>query len=308
MSVDGTAIIKNEPASLSDINLSWGPIFPSPDGKKLVITGDWGAMGLSDVTKGKFETLNHYMDNVSVAFFNWFPDSRQILFRDSMGNLILADPITGEHTNLVVPGYGNVDGAAASPDGQDIVYSLSKHLGAPDEIWIINTDGRDSRLLTNGPAPVTNMAWSPNGKLIAFFGLGWMVMNADGSNLRELTSGINLPQCYSLPTIWSPDSNFLAVVTTKVNGSFCQGWGDKNFDTTNIILINVSNGKDYPLLSDDSTGNIDPAWSPDGSYIAFVSNRSGTPEVWVVKSDGSDLRQITEYDSLTRYPLWRRPY
>src|SRR4030067_2387508 len=37
-----------------------------------------------------------------------------------------------------------------------------------------------------------------------------------------------------------------------------------------------------------------PPYSPDGRYIAFVSNRSGAPEIWVAAVDGSDLHQITD--------------
>ena len=47
-----------------------------------------------------------------------------------------------------------------------------------------------------------------------------------------------------------------------------------------------------------------PQYSPDGSKIAFESTRSGAYEVWICRSDGSDLLQLTHYDSISGTPRW----
>ena len=114
-------------------------------------------------------------------------------------------------------------------------------------------------------------------------------------------------QCYPILPQWSPDSRTLVVVTDGGNQSFCQGWSENIFQGTDIYLIDADSGVAHPLLDDGITGNIDPAWSPDGSMLAFVSNRSGAAEIWVVNANGSNLRQVTSAGEYVRFPYWHRP-
>jgi TolB protein len=53
--------------------------------------------------------------------------------------------------------------------------------------------------------------------------------------------------------------------------------------------------------------SFEPVWSPDGSLIAFVSMRSGAPELWLINADGTGLRQLTNDGQFVRWPVWRRP-
>ena len=56
-------------------------------------------------------------------------------------------------------------------------------------------------------------------------------------------------------------------------------------------------------LTEDPSYNSDPAWSPDGSQIAFNSNRDGAFQVHVMNADGSDVRQITHTRN-NIHPSW----
>ena len=47
-----------------------------------------------------------------------------------------------------------------------------------------------------------------------------------------------------------------------------------------------------------------PAYSPDGSFVAFVSNRSGKPEVWVAQRDGGEARKLTTGSYVSSTPRW----
>lgn len=279
-----------------------GFVFPSPDGNFLAITGPWGALNIYDLR----ENSNIYTGSIGGEgiLFNWFPDNRRVLW--GAGSLVLSDLQSGQHTRLAAAGYGHVTAAAASPDGLYVVYAYSTDIIYPRGLWIVNTNGQDARLLVKDMDPY-NIAWSPDGKRIAFYNGGVLtVIDADGSNLREIEPVTILPQCYFLPPVWSPDSRSLAVVAATTTQPFCPGWTDEVFKGTNILLIDVDNAKARPLLADGSTGNIDPTWSPDGLQLAFVSDRSGAPAIWAVDADGSGLHQLTPDFAIVRFPTWRR--
>ncbi|PKO12764.1 MAG: hypothetical protein CVU39_22620 [Chloroflexi bacterium HGW-Chloroflexi-10] len=277
-------------------------IFPSPDGSRLAVTSPWGLLSIFDTQKGIYEDTQLSLGSDGI-FFNWFPDNNHILF--SSISLAFMDTASGELTALAVPGYGGITGAAASPDGQYVVYGYSSNIVYETGVWMVNTNGQNRQLLLKGKSPY-NISWSPNGNKIVLLANGWQIINSDGSEPINISSEIILPQCYSHTPIWSPDSTTLAFVISKTGTSFCQGWTDELFDGTDIMLIDAESGKAKPLLSDGVLGNIDPVWSPDGSQLAFVSNRSGTPEIWIANRDGSNLRQATMNDVDERFIVWRK--
>jgi Tol biopolymer transport system component len=71
------------------------------------------------------------------------------------------------------------------------------------------------------------------------------------------------------------------------------------------IFVTGSDGASSNLLTDHNTDEYDPVWSPAGGHIAFVANRTGNDEIWIMAADGSDQRQLTfnewEWD---KHPTW----
>ena len=73
-----------------------------------------------------------------------------------------------------------------------------------------------------------------------------------------------------------------------------------------IAVINAD-GTGATTLAAHPAAEFDPAWSPDGTKIAFSSGRSasGVPDLYVMKADGSNVTQITNTPSSTEYsPTW----
>ena len=57
-------------------------------------------------------------------------------------------------------------------------------------------------------------------------------------------------------------------------------------------------------LTTDPANDLRPAWSPDGTRIAFFSNRSDSNDIWVMDADGENQRELTNGSADDRRPAW----
>ncbi len=96
--------------------------------------------------------------------------------------------------------------------------------------------------------------------------------------------------------VLSPDGRDL--VFTVVQPSW-----DKNTNIRHIFRVDPGGGEPRQLTN-AGTSNADPAFSPDGQYLAFTSNRSGTSQIWLLPSTGGEARQLTRLALGARRPVW----
>lgn len=119
------------------------------------------------------------------------------------------------------------------------------------------------------------------------------VMNADGTDQRQLTSG----SMDDIEPSWSPDGTIAFSRGTAYNQS--------NFASSNIWIMAADGTGAHALPAPPNTVNYRPSWSPDGRLIAFVrGGLDGLPvtstEIWVMDRDGSHQRRIT----IGTFPTW----
>jgi len=309
MDVDKEGKPKNKTKVNTEKELPYGvenfgirSIYPSPDGKKVVILqNSEGPSGIIlDIRSGKIE--GPLCDFEYKYFFGWHPDSKHYLIGDTSG-IYLIDKQGRSEVKIVStgPGHGVIEGmvisAAASPDGTQFVYSYYNNTEYRSEVWVIQADSQSAtKLFTSSGGPVFQLAWSPDGTKIAYWDGGYyMVMDADGSNSRQL---VELPPAGERPPLWSPDSQMLLVDVNGREGSA--------FEDSNIYIVDVNSGEAKTILPDKSTGHYYSAWSPDGKKIVFISTLSGKPDLWVINRDRSNLKQITQDRHNIHFVFWRK--
>lgn len=78
----------------------------------------------------------------------------------------------------------------------------------------------------------------------------------------------------------------------------------KGGENSDIYLIDPKSGKEQARLTDHWAIDTSPTWSPDCSQIAFVSARSGGPQIYVMNADGTEQRRLTYQGSYNTQPSW----
>ncbi len=182
--------------------------------------------------------------------------------------------LDGSQKQVVVP---NGNWAALSPDGSRVAYS-----SIDNGIHIVDTDSQTEKVLPG--AAGFNLHWSPDGKQIAYIGMGdsvinsVFVVNADGTQARQVSNW-----SYEAVIGWSPDSTQLYFVAAFTGGA---AWKVYSFDLAS------STAQERFTIENGTPKFLNAKLSPDGEWIAYRGRDNSS--LYLVHPDGSDMHLVLD--------------
>ena len=199
---------------------------------------------------------------------------------------------TGRPEAVTASGGGRLKHLALSPDGKKLAYTSQNESNSLLSLSLANSGepiGPPIALNSTANCRSTLPAFSPDGSRIAFVscrgGVGGQIhlMNADGSNIQQLTAE---PQGAVIPS-WFPDGRHLLYVVER-SATF------KSIDIETRQPV---------LLSELHQDVAKPQLSPDGKEIAFASIANGANNLWLMDVNTKRVGQLT-FDNATGFPVW----
>ncbi|HEU4903282.1 MAG TPA: S9 family peptidase, partial [Flavisolibacter sp.] len=236
--------------------------------------------------------------------------------------------------------FKDISSAQISPDGKWVAYVLSSVDTAKDrrttDVWMVSWDGKESVQLTNSPNGESNPKWSPDGRYLSFVssrksgeekeeeGSQVWIMDRRGGEARKVTNIKADIEDYD----WSPDAKKILLTLrekdlsdtakSKVRTPYVinryqfkrdyQGYLDNR--NSHLYLFDLDSKKLDTLTRGNYSEN-EAAFSPDGTQIAFVSNRTQDPD----KNDNTDIylmdakagaqpQKLTTWEGADGSPVW----
>ena len=157
------------------------------------------------------------------------------------------------------------------------------------EPYIMDSSGANQMPVEHIPN-LREGVWSPNGKHVFFWkhdDSAAYLADADGNHEEKLTF---FPGNIS----WSADSSKLVFQSVIIRGK-TKDWEIFTYDLVTKTKVNVSNRASF---------DADPAFSPDGNQIVFNSDRDDNFELYLMESDGSNVRRLTDHPAWDSHPVF----
>jgi eukaryotic-like serine/threonine-protein kinase len=272
----------------------------SPEGKQLAFHSarDGGGLFIMDLP-------NRAVRKVVNEGFNptWSPDGSEIAY-----GTVSVSGVEGRATSQiwvvnVASGEKRVitsqDAAQPtwSPHGQRIAF-----WGERADIWTIAASGGTPVRVTNDPALDWNPCWSADGKYLYFISDRGGSMNLWRVAINELTGQVKgTPEPATTP---ATDLLHLSIAREGRHMVYVQRTKQRRLQALPFDPVTAT-VRDVPVFITHGTGfATHPSLSPDGKWLAYSSSSSPQEDIYIIRTDGTGLRQLTNDAPKDRVPRW----
>jgi Tol biopolymer transport system component/DNA-binding winged helix-turn-helix (wHTH) protein len=287
-----TSVFGGTPKKVAD-NV-WSDFSLSPDGKQFAfIRRDAGRnahlLMLANTDGGGERELSarqtplDYRGNPA-----WSPDGTRIVVaggreQQILPTLLIIDVSTGKQTELKAPHWRAVSRVLWTPSGKHLLVAAREINEPTSQLWMISYPEGEVRRLTNDLEAYFWLSLSADGRMLVtrqqkVISHLWLMPDGDLNKARQLTfGGRNLDGYVGLT--WMPDGKILF---SSLAGHI-----------TDLHSMDADGVNRVEMTSNAGQDNTYPTASRDGRYIVFISNRSGTGQIWRMDRDGRNQKQLT---------------
>jgi TolB protein len=191
-----------------------------------------------------------------------------------------------DFANDVVQSFTGVRGVF----GSRIAFALTGK--GSHEIGAVDMDGGRMAVLTKMGSDSLLPAYAPTGSEVAFTSYlknnpDLWIVSAGGGRARRVSKQVGL----NTGAAWSPDARAITLTLSHEGNA-------------ELYRISAEDGRILARLTNNPAIDSSPSFSPDGSQIAFVSNRQGSPQIFVMPASGGAARRLTFQGKYNQTPRW----
>jgi TolB protein len=225
----------------------------------------------------------------------------------TVSEIMLVDPEGGDPVP-VQPADSTDEAPAWSPDGLTILFASNRDNQRGIYAW----DRKLERIVMAAYRD-TAPTWSPDGRRIAYMSdrdETWQIysIGSTGRDEKRLT----ISKFNDTWPVWSPDGQTMLFLSDR--GGQHDIYSMKVLPIERDPLPKGEQGKPLPPhprwtedptpVTNDRAWDGRPAWSPDGKWIAWPSEREGKSAIWIMDASGKNARRVTPLDSEADEPSW----
>lgn len=227
------------------------------------------------------------------------------LFIKNVGSRVVTQ-LTNDAANDVMP--------KLSPDGSRIAFASNR--SGNWDIYVMPTSGGKAVQLTSDNADDLHPTWSPDGSQLAFCRLGevsgqwelWVTEVGNSGIARFIGYGL-FPEWCPVPGTGSNGADRIAFQKSRERG-------DRAFGIWTVDYKSGQAGNTTEVASTPAAACINPAWSPDGKWIAFATvpnpsqwarstqSRPASADLWLVDINGNSRVSLTAGSAVNLMPTW----